>query len=46
MGDHEMYMGVHLLKDSLAVQNVYWRRRMAQEKTKESDEPEGIDAVE
>ncbi len=32
LGDHELYMGVHLLKDSLAVQNVYWRRRMANEK--------------
>lgn len=33
-GDHEMYMGAHLLKDSLAVQNVYWRRRMAAEKSR------------
>lgn len=28
-GEHEMYQGVHLLKDSLAVGNIYWRRRMA-----------------
>lgn len=33
LGDHEMYAGVHLLKDSLVVQNVYWRRRMAAEKS-------------
>jgi len=32
LGDHEMYAGVHLLKDSLVVQNVYWRRRMSSEK--------------
>jgi hypothetical protein len=29
IGDHEMYEGVHLLKDSLAVNNVYWRRMKA-----------------
>jgi hypothetical protein len=28
-GEHEMYKGVHLLKESLAVQSIYWRRRMA-----------------
>lgn len=32
LGDHELYMGVHLLKDSLAVQKIYWRRRMASDK--------------
>lgn len=41
-GDHEMYAGVHLLKDSMAVQNVYWRRRMAKEAaTADDDEVAG-----
>lgn len=32
LGEHEMFQGVHLLKDSLVVSSFYWNRRLDREK--------------
>jgi len=47
LGEHEMFQGVHLLKDSLIVSNFYWSRRWAREEEKtpaeeqsEADKPD------
>ncbi len=45
-GDHELYAGVHLLKDSLAVQNIYWRRRQAVDASTGGDDPSSEDESE
>lgn len=46
LGEHEMFEGVHLLKDSMVVSNFYWQRRWAREKEEHpTDEPPETDAT-
>jgi len=40
IGEHELYGGVHLMKEALTVSNFYWTRRFKKDKAID-DEPEG-----
>ncbi len=37
IGEHELYSGVHLMKEALTVSHFYWQRRWKKEKAADSD---------